>query len=241
MKDIIFNSILDIAKHPILSISIIVNLFFIESILSIDNAIILSSFAIGLKKEERKKAFKYGIIGAYLFRGITLAFASILIKIWWLKPLGGLYLIYLGLRFFLEKKIFFSKKKERKNTNSFWFVIFSMELMDLVFSIDNIFSSVALSENIILIFLGVSISILTMRFFVQKFIKLIENIPSLKKSTCIVILLLGIKLLISSFEKKKPIYFIFRYVECFFPYITVVIFFFPIIMSYIYHNKKELN
>jgi predicted tellurium resistance membrane protein TerC len=36
-----------------------------------------------LPKEQREKALKYGIIGAYIFRGICLLFAAMLVKVWW--------------------------------------------------------------------------------------------------------------------------------------------------------------
>ena len=69
---------------------IIGNLIIIESLLSVDNAAVLATMVMDLSKDERKKALKYGIFGAYFFRGICLLFASWLIKIWWLKSLGGI-------------------------------------------------------------------------------------------------------------------------------------------------------
>lgn len=51
-----------------------------------------------LPKSERKKALTWGILGAYLFRGLALLFASFLIKLTWLKVVGGLYLIYLAIK-----------------------------------------------------------------------------------------------------------------------------------------------
>ena len=79
---------------------IILNLIIIESLLSVDNAAVLATMVMDLPKEQRKKALKYGIIGAYVFRGICLVLASWLIKIWWLKALGGMYLMYLFFNYF---------------------------------------------------------------------------------------------------------------------------------------------
>ena len=84
-----------IIDNPLASITIILNLILIESLLSVDNAAVLATMVMDLPKEQRGRALKYGIIGAYVFRGICLLFAALLIKIWWLKPLGGLYLLYL--------------------------------------------------------------------------------------------------------------------------------------------------
>jgi len=52
--------------------------------------------------------------------------------------------------------------------------------MDLAFSIDNVFAAVAFTDNLWLIMIGVFIGILAMRFVAQSFVKLIENILSLK-------------------------------------------------------------
>ncbi|AWU44130.1 TerC family protein [Blattabacterium punctulatus] len=243
MKDFILNYIIDIIEHPIRSFSIIGNLFLIESILSIDNAAMLASMIMKLKKEDRKKALKYGIFGAYFFRGISLIFASILIKIWWLKLLGGLYLIYIGISHFFFKKLI--KKNSKKNIilrNSFWKIIISIEIMDLTFSIDNIFATIAFSENFILIFLGIFIGILTMRFTAQKFVKLMEIYPFLKNSAFSVILLLGIKLIFSFFEKKKYTNH-HIYLESIFSFITIILFLSPIFYTYISNwiYKKKLN
>jgi YkoY family integral membrane protein len=83
---------------------IIGNLVLIESLLSVDNAAVLATMVMDLPKEQREKALKYGIIGAYIFRGICLLFAAMLVKVWWLKPLGGLYLLYLCYDYFKTEK-----------------------------------------------------------------------------------------------------------------------------------------
>ncbi|WP_341666450.1 TerC family protein [Blattabacterium cuenoti] len=207
--------------------------------LSIDNAAILASIIINLKKKDRKKAIKYGIIGAYFFRGLCLLFASILIKIWWLKPLGGIYLIFVGLKHFFMKKNVFHLKNEKKQ-DSFWKVIFIIEIMDLAFSIDNIFASVALSENLILIFLGVCIGIFSMRLIAQFFVQLMDKIPELKHSSFLVIIILGIKLIFFS-KKYVPDLFFFFFSEKIFSLLTFSIFIFPIFLSWIKKIIKKIK
>src|SRR6202000_137177 len=82
---------------------IILNLIVIESLLSVDNAAVLATMVLDLPKNQRNKALRYGIIGAYVLRGVCLFLASWLIKIWWLKPIGGLYLLYLAFTYFKGK------------------------------------------------------------------------------------------------------------------------------------------
>ena len=86
-----------IIDNPVPSLIVVGNLVIIESLLSVDNAAVLATMVMDLPEKQRNRALKYGIFGAYFFRGLAMIFASFLIKIWWLKPVGGLYLLYLGL------------------------------------------------------------------------------------------------------------------------------------------------
>ena len=97
----IYDNIQDIINNPLVSGGIILNLIVIESLLSVDNAAVLATMVMDLPAEQRKKALRYGIFGAYIFRGLALIFAAVLIKIWWLKPIGGLYLFYLVMSSFV--------------------------------------------------------------------------------------------------------------------------------------------
>lgn len=59
---------------------IILNLIVIESLLSVDNAAVLATMVIDLPKHQRARALRYGIIGAYVLRGVCLFLASWLVK-----------------------------------------------------------------------------------------------------------------------------------------------------------------
>ena len=93
-----------IVNNPGASLAIIGNLIIIESLLSVDNAAVLATMVMDLPEKQRDRALKYGIWGAYIFRGLAMIFAAFLIKIWWLKPLGGLYLLYLVYDFWKGKQ-----------------------------------------------------------------------------------------------------------------------------------------
>lgn len=188
------------------SLLIIANLVVIESLLSVDNAAVLATMVMDLPENKRNKALKYGIIGAYVFRGLCLLFASYLVKIWWLKPIGGLYLLYLCFDYFKAKSeeseeggdIPKSDSKLYKATvgklGAFWSTVIMVEIMDLAFSIDNVFAAVAFTDNLYLIWIGVFIGILAMRFVAQAFVKLMEKYPFLETSAFLVIGILGLKL-----------------------------------------------
>jgi len=179
---------------------IFLNIIILEIVLSIDNAAVLAAMVKELPKEQQKKALTYGIAGAYLFRGLALLFASVLIKLVWLKVAGGLYLMYLAYNA-LSTNV--EQGGESKMTikipflSALWSTIVAIELMDLVFSIDNVFAAVAFTPNLWLICGGVFVGILAMRFATTKFVKVLEKNPILERVAYWVIGALGLKLVSS--------------------------------------------
>ncbi|WP_212113336.1 TerC family protein [Candidatus Shikimatogenerans silvanidophilus] len=183
--------------NPFKSIITLINIIIVEILLSIDNAIIISSFIEKIKnKKERKKIFNYGIIGACFFRFFFCFFYKIIEKIWWIKTIGGIYLLFISVNTLFEKNkgLFYNKKK------SFWLNVFLIELIDLSFSIDNVLSCISLSKNIILILFGNFIGILLIRFIINKIIILVSKFYFLKKINFFIIFILGLKLFLSSFN-----------------------------------------
>lgn len=197
------------------SIIVILNLFILESLLSVDNAAVLAVMVKDLPGEQRNKALRYGLIGAYVFRGACLFLAAWLVTVMWLKIVGGAYLLYLvwghfrkadddgdGVTDPASSRTF--RWASKIGMSPFWATVVLVEVMDLAFSIDNVFAAVALSDNFWIIMTGVAIGILAMRFVAGWFVKLIEKYPSLENSAFIVIALLGIKLVLSGMTEYIP-------------------------------------
>ena len=199
----------DFSTNFVAYIPVIGLLILIESLLSVDNAAVLATMVLDLKPIERAKALKYGIIGAYVLRGVCLILAGFLVSVWWLKPIGGLYLLYLVYDWwkgkqtpseeddFVDKKGNWVYRATVGTFGAFWATVALVELMDLAFSIDNVFAAVAYTPNIIAIWIGVFIGILAMRFVAQGFVRLMERFTFLETCAFIVIGILGIKLTLS--------------------------------------------
>lgn len=212
----IIRELTEIFSNPLSAFFLIINICLLEIVLSIDNAAVLATLVKDLPEDKRNKALKYGILGAYVFRGLALVFATTLVKIWWIKPIGGIYLIWMTYSYFkgksteskdddtLDKDSNFIYKSIVKYIGIFWSTVVLVEFMDIVFSIDNIFAVVAFSNNIILICFGVFIGILAMRFVAQRFVKLMETYTFLETCAFIVIGILGLKLFSSVFIHYIP-------------------------------------
>ncbi len=242
------------------SLLIILNLVVIESLLSVDNAAVLATMVMDLPENQRSRALKYGIFGAYFFRGICLIFAAWLVKLWWLKPLGGAYLLILCIKYFLSKStpqtdddvLDKSSSKAyqfvlRLMGGQFWATVIFVELMDLAFSLDNVLAAVAFTNDIRLIIIGVFIGILSMRFVAQFFVVLLEKFPFLESVAFIVIGILGLKLIVSIdlFADNSLIAFLnSHYGDVLVSFITVLVFVLPIVSSLLINfpeNKRKLS
>jgi len=154
-----------------------------------------------------------------------LLFASYLVGFWYLKPLGGLYLLYLFFSYFRarpaqheaeaapDKRRSWLYRRTLGLLGPFWATVAVIELMDLAFSIDNVFAVVAFSNNLILVCAGVFIGILAMRLVAQAFVGLMGQYPFLETSAFIVIGVLGLKLLLSLFDHFAPTHPVSRFLE----------------------------
>ena len=239
--------------NPHTALLIVLNLVLIESLLSVDNAAVLATLVMDLPTAQRKRALRIGIVFAYIFRGIALVSAGYLIKISWLKLLGGGYLLYLCFDFFYqrfkknrefgEEDVAISQPRKLPFLNIFWSTVVMVELMDMTFSLDNVFAAVAFTTNIYLVCLGVFIGIITMRIVASYFVKLMERFPFLDAVAFTVIGVLGVRLcldFICTYFPEGGLYHLLHEerTSLYFSMLTVAIFFLPILSSTLFGFPK---
>lgn len=187
---------------------IILSLVVMECMLSVDNAVVLAAQTQSLpSKAEQEKSLFYGLFGAYIFRFIVIGLGVYLIDFWWIKVLGAGYLFYLFIdHFFLrgKKKVEVPTERKKENTlekrlhiSRFWQVVISIELMDIVFSIDSVLASLAVSSNPVIVLIGGMIGILAMRGIAELIMGLMSKIPELNGMAYFLILFISIKLFLS--------------------------------------------
>jgi YkoY family integral membrane protein len=175
------------------AIPVILSLILIEGLLSVDNAMAIAAMASHLPKDKQKTALKLGIIGAYLFRGICLAFVAFIAGNPWLKGFGALYLIYL-----MTEHLTKSSEEDIHGggkaiaARSLLATVVQIEVMDLSLSLDNVVAAVALDKRLWVVCLGVFIGILALRFVAGYCIKLIERFPILKETAFLLVGFVGL-------------------------------------------------
>ena len=205
-------------------IAIVIQLIFLEGILSIDNAAILGAMVSVLPEHEpipwpqrlaklghildkplgfqRTAALRVGLLGAYVGRGLMLLAASYIIQNPWLRLIGAAYLIRLALDDLAAPGHGGEEgDSDRKlKQGGFWLVVLNVELMDLAFSLDNVVAAVSLSDHILVVMLGVAIGILVMRFAAGIFSVVVQRAPILKTAAYILVFNIGVELLLEDFQ-----------------------------------------
>ena len=174
-------------------------LIFLEGILSIDNALVLAMMAKPLPKAQQRKALTYGLIGAVVFRLMATLGATWLIKLNWVKFVGGGYLLFIALKHFYEQ---FKKRNQSEHeqnkppVRSFWRTVIMIELVDIAFAVDSILAAVSLTNKVWIVFTGGFLGVVMMRFAAKIFISLFTRFANLETTAYLLVATIGIKVVI---------------------------------------------
>jgi len=182
----------------------IVALVFLEGLLSADNALVLAVMVRHLPKDEQKRALRYGIFGAFLFRLIAVLLSTALLRFWHFKVAGGLYLLYLAISHFTASEDDPHEVKRSRFGNGFWATVVAVEFADIAFSIDSIVAAVAMApkhypqwlQSTIVVTGGI-LGIITMRYVAGYFIILLDKFKGLATGAYYLVAWIGIKLVVS--------------------------------------------
>lgn len=173
----------------------------LEGLLSADNALVIAVMVLGLPQGEHKRALHYGLVGAFVFRILATILAVYLIRMGWVKLLGGAYLLYLSYAHFGSGGGGHDRRTPPKATpwlglSAFWATVVRVELVNLAFSIDSILVAVAVSPKLWVVLTGGILGIVAMRLVVGQLLTLIQRYPALVDGAFIIILWVGLKLIL---------------------------------------------
>ena len=80
----------------------------------------------------------------------------------------------------------------------------TVEIMDLIFSIDNVVAAVSLSNKLWVVMIGVAIGILTMRYAAGIFSYAVEREPILKQAAYVLVFSIGVELILDQIWHIQP-------------------------------------
>tara|TARA_B100000927_G_C16377781_1_gene434172 strand:- start:181 stop:756 length:576 start_codon:yes stop_codon:yes gene_type:complete len=138
---------------------------FIDLVLAGDNAIIIGMVASQFPHEQRKKIIFWGIGGAVILRIILTLFTAYLLQITGLRLVGGILLLYICYKLYVDVIKVSSKKEEKVNVDnsSFLKAIWTVLLADFTMSLDNVLGVAgAAKDHYGLLVFGLALSIILM-------------------------------------------------------------------------------
>ena len=179
------------------TVFILIILVALEAVLSADNAIALASIAQGLKdKKQQTYALNIGLLMAYILRMTLIVTATWVIRYWQFELIGGLYLVWLAYRYFINSDDGDDGAGSKLNFTSLWQAIPIIGFTDLAFSLDSVTTAIAIADEVWLIIAGGTIGVIALRFLAELFIRWIEEYTHLEDAGFITVALVGMRLLI---------------------------------------------
>ena len=145
-------------------ITILTQIIFIDLVLAGDNAIIIGMVASKFPADQRKKVIFWGIGGAVILRIILTLLTAYLLQITGLRLIGGLLLLYIVYKLYVDVIKGDSDEEDVKVDNSsFLKAIWTVLLADFTMSLDNVLGVAgAAGHHYHLLIFGLMLSIVLM-------------------------------------------------------------------------------
>jgi predicted tellurium resistance membrane protein TerC len=184
----------------------------LEIVLGVDNIIFISILAGKLPPEERAKARRLGLTGAFVSRLVLLSAISWIVRL--TEPLfelfgrpfsgkalillvGGLFLLYKATKEIhhkLEGDADEARAPGAKPAESLSSVVFQITLLDIVFSIDSVITAVGLTTHLPVMIAANVIALVVMLLSVQGIGAFVERHPTVKVLALSFLLMIGLVL-----------------------------------------------
>ncbi len=145
-------------------LAILTQIILIDLVLAGDNAIIIGMVASKFPVEERKKVIFWGIGGAVILRIILTLLTAYLLQITGLRLIGGLLLLYIVYKLYVDViKGSETEEEVKVDNSSFLKAIWTVLLADFTMSLDNVLGVAgAAGDHYGLLIFGLVLSIILM-------------------------------------------------------------------------------
>ena len=145
-------------------ITILTQIIFIDLVLAGDNAIIIGMVASKFPVDQRKKVIFWGIGGAIILRIILTLLTAYLLQITGLRLIGGLLLLYIVYKLYIDViKQPSNEENIKVDNSSFLKAIWTVLLADFTMSLDNVLGVAgAAGHHYHLLIFGLLLSIILM-------------------------------------------------------------------------------
>jgi len=150
-------------------------IIWVNIILSGDNAVVIALAARSLPAHQQRRAVIWGAAAAVVLRIVLTIVAVELLKLSYLKLLGGVLLVWIAVKLLVPED---DGGDGIKSSSNLMAAIKTILIADLVMSLDNVIAVAAVAKgSIVLLVLGLLISIPLVVFGATMLMKLMETYP----------------------------------------------------------------
>lgn len=153
----------------------VLEIIMVNILLSGDNAVVIALACRNLSRDRRRQGIFWGVVGAVLLRIVLTFFAVSLLRNPYLKIIGAVLLLWIGIKLVGEQD---GGEHKVDASNDLLSAIWTILVADLVMSLDNVMAVAAAAKgNVPLIVFGLVVSIPIVVVGSQLIVRLIERFP----------------------------------------------------------------
>ena len=155
----------------------VLKIIMIDLLLSGDNAVVIALACRNLPAGQRKKGIMFGVLGAIGLRVVLTFFAVTLLSLPYLKLVGALLLIWIGIKLIMPEEDVPGNGNIKAETH-LWGAVKTIIVADFVMSLDNVLGVAGAAHgNAMLLIFGLLVSIPLIAWSSQLVLKLIDRFP----------------------------------------------------------------
>jgi len=181
---------------------LLLEIIWLNAILSGDNAIVIGIAAAGLPPEQRQRAVLFGVIAAAVLRIVFSFGATWLLSLWWIDVVGGLALLWIAWGFFRElgaeeRAEAAHAGEQAAEVKTMATALRQIIIADVSMSLDNVLAVAAVARNnYVLLAVGLLISIVMMGLLGSFLARAIEKYRVIAYVGVALIVYIGLELVV---------------------------------------------
>jgi YjbE family integral membrane protein len=154
-------------------------IIWVNLLLSGDNAVVIALAARSLPPQQQKLAVFWGSAAAIIMRVVLTIFAVALLQLPWLKLIGGLLLLWIGVKLIVPEE----GEENIQSSDNLFQAVKTILIADLVMSLDNVIAVAAAAEQgpaetkVLLLVIGLALSIPIVIFGSVLMLKVMGRFP----------------------------------------------------------------
>jgi len=155
----------------------VTEIIFVNILLSGDNAVVIALACRNLSQRARRQGIFWGVLGAIVLRIVLTLFAMSLLVYPYLKLVGGLLLIWIGIKLIAQDD---GEDHKVKASDRLLAAVWTIIVADLVMSLDNVMAVAAAAKgHVVLMAFGLIVSIPIVIIGAQVIMRLMGRYPIL--------------------------------------------------------------